>query len=239
MNTNLELLVEGVYFSTVPKADIKEFPLDEEYSCFMNHFYINQCTSELTEEQVFAICRKREQHIKIIGSINTNVKDIFRNFIKQGNFQDVIELGCGSNPTFINSKNSFNFTASDANEDVVYNTRKKGIKSIVFGSNDISEISSNYDLAFAVFVLHFHFSNNEIRSLGRHLKTKGIFIANIYRINEEKRSDLKNRFEDFGFFLERIKDETEICKNHEFWIIGKNKKTVRNESLRFKKIIKI
>lgn len=227
MHKGLQLLEEGVFFTLTSSKTSKIEPPGEEYSCFMNHFYIDRCTSELTEKQVFAICDTREKHPEIIGTINDSVKDFFRLFVNHGNFREVLEIGSGSKPTFQGHGNAFNFTASDANIDVINNTRKSGIKSIELGRYRTDEITATYDLAFAVFVLHFQFSDEEINAIKDHLKPNGIFIANVYRLTEEKRCTLTNQFNNLGLEVIRVKDLQKTCKEHEYWVISKELDTAK------------
>lgn len=231
-----EKINEGVFFS---KEKIRENTIELDninYSTFMNHFLIDKETNDLTEEQVFSICNVRDQHPEIIGDINDRVKKVFTDFVTSGFFNEVLEVGCGRNITFSKKPTKFDYTVSDANHDVVEHNRKLGFNSILFGAKNKLEVRKKYDIAFAVFVLHFHFPDNEIISLGDHLKDKGIFFANVYRIKESSRIDLKHRFESQSFFIEKILDKSLICKDHEYWIISRSEEAAKTHILNLKEI---
>jgi SAM-dependent methyltransferase len=217
--SSIQELTEGVYFSKSP-LEHKENEIEGiKYYRFMNHFYINTDTQLLTEEQVFSICSAREANPEIIGEFNIDVRDEVKSFIINNNFKNVLEIGCGRNPAFSEDEHNIRYTASDANPDVIAFLKEKKLKCIQFGNttdNDLQE--DTFDLAFALFVLHFHVSDFEIINIGKHIKPNGVFIANVYRINDEKRNELKKRFEEQKLSVSRV-DSRKACKSNEYWVI--------------------
>lgn len=192
---------------------------NQRFSRFMKRFYVCCATEELTPEEVSALCQERAKQPDAIGPANAQVRGIFRELILTINPHTFLEVGAGCNPILANDDpivSRVRYIKSDADINSA-----DGLT--VFSEKDcrLNYPSGHFELAAAVFVLHFNFYENQISELYRCLSADGAFVANIYRRTEGSRAALAENFTRNGFFIERLPDPYVACDNHEYWIFVK------------------
>jgi len=193
---------------------------DKRFSRFMERFYICCATEELTPEEVSALCQERAKEPGAIGPANATVKDIFRALVEKIIPANFLEIGAGCNPILANS------------DPIVDRVRYVKSDADIYSANSLTMFSGQqcglnfpqgyFDLAAAVFVLHFNFYENQIAELHRCLSVNGVFVANIYRRTADSRAALAAQFKKNGFLLKILPDPHNLCDHHEYWVLAKN-----------------
>lgn len=214
---DLVKVCDGVYWNGGLEGDREIHISETKFVRFMDFFYLRCPPDELTHIEVSALCRKRLENPEIISPANNKVRDIFRNLIYALEPKTVLEVGAGNRPILSEGDPKaigIKYTKADA--DPGFNNEFSGNKSKL-------EFPDNYfDLAAAVFVLHFHFYEEQISELSRCLSIDGVFVANVYCRTQQSREKLKQSFEDKGLKVLTRNDFLELCRHHEFWIVGKD-----------------
>lgn len=184
---------------------------------FMDSFYIRCETEHLTSVEVSALCRARANNPLMIGCTNTEVQDVFRALIGTRKPTHLLEIGAGLNPLLKESAPQMLYVKCDADPQ---STSGQGVFS---GAQPALPYPDDlFDMAVAVFVLHFHFYTEQIVELHRCLAPKGVFVANVYRRTLPSLARLAASFESCGFFVRRHLDPRELCHGHEYWAISKD-----------------
>jgi len=186
---------------------------------FMDKFYVRGVTEGLTPIEVSELCRARASHPSNILGANDAVRRLFRDLIRSRKPTRVLEIGAGANPilTAAESENSgIQYFASDADPNM---PRSQNLFS---GMHAVLPHEDGYfDIAIAVFVLHFHFYRAQIEELARCLSPSGVLVANVYRRSPQSRGALQSAFEATGLAVRRLEDQSALCSRHEYWVVGK------------------
>lgn len=228
----IEKLTGGVFYSSTPFDSNSKVLEGKVHHRFMNYFMIDKETHLLSEDQVFKICEKRDHNPHIIGKTNEKVKERIKKFIIETNPRRVLEIGSGLSPLSFSDSPQISLTISDANPKIVEEHRQNSRDCILLGNNtnNFDEYKNHFDIIAAVFVLHFKVDRAEIRAIRELLNEDGVFIANIYRLSCKAKSELEANFKLENLHIEKIKDTSNICKNHEYWICGNNKISMKNKA---------
>ena len=146
------------------------------------------------------------------------VRQLFRSFIWKLRPKNILEIGAGGRPILSAAEadeQGISYTTADADPD---------IEGCFFsGMNSKLEFPENhFELAAAVFVLHFYFYEAQIAELHRCLSPNGVFLANVYYRTQESREKLKQSFDSRGLKLLVINDPQQLCRDHEYWLAGKD-----------------
>ncbi|WP_404344231.1 class I SAM-dependent methyltransferase [Vreelandella venusta] len=239
-NGSLEVFANGVYKlnSKEKGPEVISFENKLLYR-FMDHLYVEKENLEdLTSDEVSDLCRARASYPVLIDEANSSVKKNFKEFIHRKNPQCIFEIGAGESPLLdcVDTKVSYAVCDADAS---LLDKEKKGLvfHNFSFESPNIPFGDNYFDLVVAVFVLHFQFYEVQIKELARCIADDGVFLANIYRRKESGRVGLVQKFEQYGFYVFRLEDPQELCKNHEYWVIGKKEKNVESDVALFKSIL--
>lgn len=195
------------------------------YFRFMDYFYIEtENLDDLKPEQVSNLCRARAMYPHLISPVNIEVRQNFKALVEIVRPSKLLEIGAGQDPVLsLDETEQIHYVLSDADTSVVTHHTKAGRECYEFSKNicNVPDLNDLFDMAIAVFVLHFPFHKNQLLELSKRLKPSGIIVANVYRRNSESRDILMNEMLDAGFISLRIPDNVEICRDHEYWIIGK------------------
>lgn len=190
---------------------------------FMDSLYIREENLHLLPpEDVTSLCRARSNNIDLIGGANHRVKEIFRKYLEIASPRIVFELGAGTLPLMTAAPTGMTYILSDA--DPAAGEVSDGENFCVFSRSDykLSYEDNYFDLVVAVFVFQFRVYQQQIKELYRCIGDNGVILANVYRRPQYSRADLVKEFEDFGFSVLILNDPERLCKEHEYWIIGKN-----------------
>ncbi|SDZ64593.1 hypothetical protein SAMN05518854_109135 [Variovorax sp. YR266] len=233
---NIVNICDGVYRNDgacgPEEIDYKE---DRLYR-FMDKFYIRCSTDELTPVEVSELCRERALHPEVISSANEDVRNLFKSLIDKLGPTSFLEIGAGNNPILQEHESAvrnISYVRSDADPDL---TNGKHVFSGL--SSKLTHPSDHFQMAAAVFVLHFHFYVDQIAELYRCISPSGIFIANVYRRSPESREALANVLRKTGFFLLIEPDPRSLCRDHQYWIAGKDSGKVQEASIVLLALIK-
>ncbi|WP_179957579.1 methyltransferase domain-containing protein [Exilibacterium tricleocarpae] len=211
-----------------------------QYNRFMDGFYIDRSTAELTTEQVFALCRSRSENPNLVsnGPGNEQVKSIISSYILAKNPSTLLELGAGIEPTLTHKADDSIYIISDADDIVVQQNSELGRECSHFGKGLPLLFDDNFfDLIFAVFVFHFSIYQDQIQEISRCLKTDGVLIANVYLLDTNERAILEKKFRDEGLISLRISDPMSSCKNNEYWLFSFSEETLDLNNTIFQKIL--
>ncbi|WP_295979408.1 hypothetical protein [uncultured Variovorax sp.] len=191
---------------------------DQQYSRFMNIFYIDRPCDELTTDQVYALCRARNNRPASIGQANYKVRTIFRRTIFELGPIRALEIGAGRSPVMSTAEaleQGIEYVISDGDE--------SNPNEIFSGEKaSLGYETGTLDLVVALFVLHFRFFESQISEIARCLAKEGVFLANMYRREKDSRDLLIDQMSRYGLIVKVVKDVHELCNNHEYWFIGKN-----------------
>ncbi len=224
----------GVYLSkdTRKSSDIikhKEILLYR----FMDSFYIEKENLEdLSPSEVENLCRARLKYPSLIGPANAKVKKIIENYVQIALPKKLFEIGAGKSPAIEKPPTETAYTTSDADSEAEYANEEKVL---LFSANkcDLPYKDSSLDMAIAVFVFQFKIYKPQIEELYRCLKDDGLIIANVYRRKDASRINLETDFKTAGFNVSRIADPQNLCRDHEYWLIGKDSKTLAEKTQQF------
>lgn len=188
---------------------------------FMNIFYIYRDADALSPEEVEALCRARAEHpSSFAGGANGKVRQLFRRFIYSLRPSKLVEVGAGTNPIFSEAeaeRAGIFYVRSDADP---MNAKSENVFSGTRGS--LPYPSEHFDLAMAIFVLHFKFYEVQIIELHRCLSQAGLFIANVYRRSSTSRSTLVEDFRRAGFSCLLMDDPHHLCHEHQYLLATKD-----------------
>ncbi|HUI28711.1 MAG TPA: methyltransferase domain-containing protein [Candidatus Acidoferrales bacterium] len=196
------------------------------YSRFMDFIYISKSAEELSEDEVLAVNKLREQFIQKMPhwEINISVRAKFLRVIDSLVINSVLEIGPDSNPLFPDSGHKFKeyFTA-DLDLESVDLLSSKGIKSFHFNLNAPLPLpDSSIDLVVALFVFQFPISIQQIKEIRRVVKPDGAVMANVYRRDQRSRDELRAQFLEVGLHCKVIPDGSHLCRDHEYWCLSVN-----------------
>lgn len=191
---------------------------------FMDKFYIRCETDELTPIEVDVLCRARASKPSTILRANSVVQELFRGLVRLRNPARLLEIGAGASPVFQDGGwlgDPLSYVKCDAAPDHANGWH------VFSGFNAELPLESDYfDMAIAVFVLHFHFYASQVVELHRCMAPKGVFIANIYRRKPASLMRLNQSFGEAGFFVETLPDPHALCQDHQYWVVGKDREAV-------------
>lgn len=221
---NLENLCGRVY---VKRGSIGEEVIicnNQRFSRFMKRFYLSCETEDLSPEEVSALCQERAKAPESIGNANAQVRGLFRSLIQNINPRKILEIGAGCNPIL------------GEHDPILKHAKYVKSDADIESADDVTMFSRHdcgldypdgyFDLAAAVFVLHFNFYESQINELHRCLSADGVLIANVYRRSISSRKALSSRFEEKGFLIEALPDPISLCDLHEYWIIAKTQRAL-------------
>jgi hypothetical protein len=219
---DLKELCSGVL--EVPESEIEDSCpdkivwRDQQFSRFMNIFYIDRPCDELTTEQVHVLCRARMMRPASIGAVNDKVRAVFRRTIHGLAPTRALEIGAGIAPIMTVSEaleQGIDYVISDGDE--------SNPNEIFSGEKAVLKYETGtLDVVVALFVLHFRFYESQIYEIARCLASDGVFLANMYRRSQNSRDLLIDQIELSGLTVKIVKDVHELCTAHEYWFIGKD-----------------
>jgi len=191
---------------------------------FMDNLYIReQHLHLLSPKEVTNLCRARSNNPQLIGGANTRVKTIFLKYLELTTPKTVFEIGAGKLPLMTVAPAGMKYVLSDADANAGEDLSEDSF--CVFSRSDYRlDYDDNYfDLIVAIFVFQFDVYKKQIAELHRCIANGGTLIANVYRRPQDARLELINEFEAVGSTGSILSDPENLCKAHQYWIIGKNK----------------
>jgi hypothetical protein len=212
------------------------------YFRFMDYFYIqNNNLDELTSEQVSNLCRARALYPHLITLTNDAVRNIFKVLAQAVKPHSLLEIGAGRNPVFKmgDSSTPDRYILADADPEVIDHYKNLSRECYNFSHDfcELPDLDNFFEMAIAVFVLHFPFYESQLLEIKKRLKPSGIVVANVYRRSNASREILTQGIEKLGFEIIKIQDPKNLCKNHEYWIFGEEKSSIENCANKLMEII--
>lgn len=199
--------------------------LGKKYFRFMDYLYVqNPNLAALSADEVCNLCRARVIRSDLISPVNAKVRDIFKSLVEGVGLDSVLEIGAGRTPVFaVQDIKPNQYYLADADAEVVAYHTAIGNECYIFSEEmcDFPDSVESLDMVIAVFVLHFPFHENQLSQLNKRLKETGVIVANVYRRDQESREILGQEMTRVGFKVIKVKDENNLCRDHEYWIIGK------------------
>jgi len=189
---------------------------------FMDRFYIRCETENLTPVEVSDLCKARASDPALIGKPDSVVRELFKAFVNQRRPKHLLEIGAGTNPIL-----QVNDSLVDGRK-ILYvkcdaDSGNMDGNHVFSGQNSSLPYEADFfEMALAVFVLHFHFYAEQIAELYRCLAPSGVFVANVYRRTPRSLECLTQSFVDKGFVVKKLLDPKSLCQGHQYWVISKN-----------------
>ena len=195
---------------------------------FMDRFYIRSETEDLTPVEVSELCRARASDPASIGKPDSVVQHLFKALVHQRRPKHLLEIGAGTNPILqvtdpLLDDAKMLYVKCDADPG---NTNGNHVFS---GQNSSLPYDAEFfEMAIAVFVLHFHFYAEQIAELHRCLAPSGVFVANVYRRTPKSLERLSQSFVEKGFVVKTMLDPKGLCHDHHYWAISKDRRSAEN-----------
>lgn len=212
----------------------------KKYYRFMDFFYTyTPFLDELEAVDVSHLCRARAKFPNLISQTNTDVRELFRRVAVELAPKTFLEIGAGFHPIFNKSKQDCaGYVISDADPEVIEKFSHLNYICQVFSSEscELEFGDGHFELVMAVFVLHFPFYENQLAELYRAMSPSGAMIANVYRRTVEAKNRLSVDMEAAGFKVHKVIDQKKLCKDHEYWVIGKELNILYNCAETLKRI---
>ncbi len=211
---------------------------DELYFRFMNFIYSPQPTESLTTEQVKKICDIRLEYFDELVNyqLNSVMVDTITDCVVEQNSHHVsllkaLDFGCGSglsSQMLLNRMPNLDLIGVDISEKAISCCQEQGIKAkLTELRGRLPFDTAEFDIVFAVFVMHFNIDMPTLRELCRVLRPSGLFVFNVY---QRDIVGLTEQLEEAGFFnIEVWKRLTTIGNNH---IVMSCRSPLRESSLR-------
>ncbi|MFG0359877.1 hypothetical protein [Pseudomonas sp. zbq_11] len=211
------------------------------YYRFMDFFYTQtKHLDELSPDGVRNLCRARAKYPLLISKTNVEVRSLFNALAKKVGPATLLEIGAGRNPVFEDETPSeMHYVLSDADSEVVAFHSERKSECYAF-SGEICNLPAKpdyFEMVIAVFVLHFPFHKKQFIELYNRLSLSGVIIANVYRRSSEARERLTSEIIETGFKIKKIIDSANLCRDHEYWILGKSDAQLENCAVTLKELI--
>ncbi|MDY0834334.1 hypothetical protein [Pseudomonas sp. SED1] len=212
-----------------------------KYYRFMDYFYTQtKHLDELTPEGVSNLCRARAKYPLLISKTNVEVRSLFKALAKKIGPATLLEIGAGRNPVFEDEEPAeMHYVLSDADSEVVaFHLESKSECYAFSGETCNLPLKKDYfEMVIAVFVLHFPFHKEQLTELHKRLSSSGVIIANVYRRSDEAREKLTSEIIETGFKIKKIIDSAKLCRDHEYWILGKSDAQLENCAITLEELI--
>lgn len=239
-----EMVVTGVLKTANNKKGPPSIEYEGElYYRFMDYFYTQtEHLDELTPEGVSNLCRARAKFPLLISPINVAVRLLFKALAQNICPATLLEIGAGRNPVFEDDAlEGMHYVLSDADREVVTAHSILDTECYTFSEKecDLPIKEDYFEMVIAVFVLHFPFHKIQLFELYRRLKHSGVIIANVYRRSPEARLKLTLEMEESGFKILKIQDAKDLCRDHEYWILGKSDAKMASCAIALEQLIEL
>lgn len=218
-----------IYYCSDVNAILPEFLEihSKKYYRFCDLIFIPNSTDNLSSEQVKIVNRIRVDFFEKSPQFSTNsiVRQYFKQIVQNINPKILFEFGSSINPLISFAENGIEKVyLADFDTQTVETLREKGIDCLHFGLNDKLVVPNNsVDMILSVFVFQFFISENQIGELYRIMSSNGVFIANIYKRDNESKKTLAKQFTNIGFYHKILPDDRKLCNGHEYWVFTKIK----------------
>lgn len=165
---------------------------NELYFRFMNFIYLPQPLESLTTEQVKKICDVRLEHINelVNHQLNSEIVDTITDCVIAKNGYPLpslkaLDFGCGSGLSchmLLSRMPNLDLSGVDISEKAITRCLEQDIKAkLTELRGKIPFDTAEFDIIFAVFVMHFHIDMPTLHELCRVLRPSGLFVFNVYQ----------------------------------------------------------
>ena len=174
---------------------------------FMNYIFLPQPPESLTTEQVKRICDVRLRYFDelVNHQLNASVVDSITNCVEANQSIPVtslkaLDFGCGSglsSQMLLNRMPNLDLIGVDISENAISLCQEQSISARLIALEESMPFgTAEFDLVFAVFVMHFNVDLQTLAELYRVLKPSGLFVFNVYQRDID---GLKAQLEEVGF----------------------------------------
>jgi SAM-dependent methyltransferase len=174
---------------------------------FMNYIFLPQPPESLTTEQVKRICDVRLEYFDelVNHQLNASVVDSITNCVRARQALPVtslkaLDFGCGSglsSQMLLNRIPKLDLIGVDISENAISLCREQSISAQLIALEELLPFGmAEFDLIFAVFVMHFNVDIQMLAELYRILKPAGLFVFNVYQRDID---GLRAQLEEVGF----------------------------------------
>lgn len=165
---------------------------DEVYFRFMNYIFLPQPPESLTTEQVKRICDVRLEYFDELVNFHLNssvVSSITDCVAAKQSFPDsslkALDFGCGSglsSQMLLSRMPNVDLIGVDISEKAISRCQEQNIKAELIALGEPLPFQmADFDVIFAVFVMHFNVDMRTLCELYRVLKPSGLFVFNVYQ----------------------------------------------------------
>lgn len=165
---------------------------NELYFRFMNFIYLAQPLESLSTEQVRKLCDVRLEYIDELVNyqINSIMVDTITDCVKAKKSHPIsslkaLDFGCGSglsSQMLLNRMPNLDLIGVDISEKAISRCQEQHINARLTKVRERLPFSTaQFDIVFAVFVMHFNIDMPTLRELCRVLRPSGLFVFNVYQ----------------------------------------------------------
>lgn len=228
---DLTKITDGIYRSSTPLGPLEIDFGGKSYGRFMDVFYLDRPTCELTQKQVLGLCRARALEPRLINlsDANRKVRENLTWFVRKQSPKKLLEIGCGDHPIIKKISEGFQIFLADADSNIVRDNVNDGLDCVLFSaSQSLPFPDEEIDCILASFVFHFKIYELQVKEIQRCLSLNGLLLGNVYKRSDSSRKNLIELFERYGLEVCRVVDLQHACRDNEYWLIGKSDSIVRN-----------
>jgi ubiquinone/menaquinone biosynthesis C-methylase UbiE len=202
----------------------------------MDFIYLPDEPEFLSETQVFSLNKLRDKFYDKLDSIKTNlkVKEFLSSIINDLEVGIIVEYGCGYRTIKEYLSSRIKYTGIDIDPSVISRNNQKNIPCVWINDKALNLESNSVDLVVSIFVFHFRITEHQILEVKRILTNDGIILANVYRLSDQSRYKLRDKFEKLNLKVIVLIKEQDFCKNNEYWCVYK-----KESSSIFQKLINV
>ncbi len=215
----LEAHGEGIYFVAGP-VGLPPDPIVDgiRYHRFMDRILLPTASNLLTPVQVIVANRLRRRLAAEGRQMMTNyvVKTAFAEVLRSHDVQAVIEWGPGFEPLSDHYPVK-DYVGVDLDPDARRGLNEMGLRCVAPDDEGALAALEAPEFLVAVFVFHFPLNDMEIHTMRRLAGDGTTILANVYRLDDQSRRQLRGRFELAGLRISTRTDPDALCRGQEFW----------------------
>lgn len=202
----------------------------QKYYRFMDFFYLSKLPYQLEQHEVVELCNLRIDYFDRVIDLDLNMKVVrcmaqyvltYSQDLLPRMF-NVLDFGCGSgSSTYL--INQFLPKASifgvDVSAKAIDLAKQKGYSTTYARFDDpLPYENGQFDVVFAVFVMHFTLPLNSILEINRILANDGFFIFNLYNFEPPA---LRDSLASVGFLEPQVINCNSLPPNHRIYVCHK------------------
>lgn len=212
----------------------------KDYNRLIGRIYLPCPTYELTLAQLQDVNRLREQDFKkdALELKNDRLKQLVADTVQDyvgGKDLRVVDIGCGTTTIAPYFNRLSRYIGIDIDPEVVRTLRDKGIESCE--NKDMATLrldDTALNALVALYTLHFRLDDHFFEDVAALMNGDDVMLANLYKIPEDRKTDLRTQAEKAGLYVAPDIPDTKISPGRQvFWSLAKDKNRADDLARRF------